>query len=355
MKKTAVIALLLAVLMLFAGCSPKSYQEADPSKYVTLGEYKGLTYTPVPTAVTDYQLQVAINTKLKDSGYVTFQDDLNLTEGTVLLGDTINLDYKGLKDGVAFEGGTAAGQKLTIGSGQFIDGFEEGLVGKAIGSEVKLNLTFPENYGNTELAGAAVVFEVKINSVTSRATYRELTDELAALLNKEVRTADEFRAAVKKELEDANKTAASETIKNTLWVRAMNNAKFSEKLPKKLLNSAKALYNRQYEAQAKQSGHANVEAYVKASGRTMKEYDEILLSYAEPYVQGRLFALAIAQAENYNPTAEAIRKTAEEQAATNGYTDVDKFIDLVGEDEIRTVHIMNYAVTFLLENSKPAV
>lgn len=354
MKKISVLALLLAVLMLFAGCSPKTYQKADPDKYVTLGQYKGLTYTPVSTTVSDYQLQAAINNKLKDSGYVTYQDDINLTEGTVQLGDTINLDYKGLKDGVAFEGGTASGQSLTIGSGQFIDGFEEGLEGKTIGSELKLNLTFPEDYGNAALAGAAVVFEVKINAVTSRATYQELTDELAALLNKDVKTAAEFKEAIKKELEDSKKAAATDTIKNALWIQAVNNATVSKKLPKKLLEDAKELYNRQYEAQATQNGHSGVEEYVTSSGLTMKQYDEILLSYAEPYVKDRLVGLAIAKAEGYEPTAEELRKTAEQYAAANGYTDVDKFLSLVGEDEIRNLHILDHVVNIILENSSPA-
>lgn len=353
MKKISALALLLAVLMLFAGCSPKTYQKADPDKYVTLGQYKGLTYTPVSTTVSDYQLQAAINNELKNSGYVTYQNDINLTEGTVQLGDTINLDYKGLKDGVAFEGGTASGQSLTIGSGQFIDGFEEGLEGKAIGSELKLNLTFPENYSNAAVAGAAVVFEVKINAVTSRATYQELTDELAALLNKDVKTAAEFKEAIKKELEDSKKAAAINTIKNALWIQAVDNATV-KKLPKKLLEDAKELYNRQFKAKATQNGHSGVKEFVTSSGLTMKQYDEILLSYAEPYVKVRLVGLAIAKAEGYEPTAEELRETAEQYAAAKGYADVDKCLSIVGEDEIRNLCILDHVFNIILENSSPA-
>ncbi len=158
---SAVLAVLTAAVM-FAGCGKNDarvlYNE-KLSNYVELGDYKNI---PVDT---------------KSDTFKEFYDDIissdihnndlyvRKTEGEVADGDTANIDYEGKKDGVAFDGGTAEGYDLTIGSGSFIDGFEEGLIGKKIGDTVDLNLTFPENYQSADLAGKAVVFTVKINYV----------------------------------------------------------------------------------------------------------------------------------------------------------------------------------------------
>ncbi|MBQ6823125.1 MAG: trigger factor [Clostridia bacterium] len=352
MKKTAVIALLLAALLFVTGCA-QTYGNLNPNKYVQLGEYKGLTYTPVSVEVSDYELQVAINTELKDSGYVTYDEKIELKEGTVQLGDTVNINYKGLMDGVAFEGGTAEKQSLTIGSGQFIDGFEEGLVGKAIGSDVSLNLTFPENYGNAELAGKAVVFEVKINSVTERAHYKELTDELAHTMRSELNTAEEFKNAVKEELTASKKASAEDSIKNALWVKVINNAEI-KKLPEKLVKETMELYNAQFESAAIQAGYNTVDQYVAANGLTEEKYQELLRSYAEPFVQDRVIALAIAQKEGYEPTKEQIQATAEKYAAQGGYPNTEKFIEDATEEEVRILNIMDHVIDLVLENAKTA-
>ena len=157
------ITLLLAVLLIasiFAGCGKddKLFYQYDLSEYITVGSYS-----------------LDIDKKSEDYVYaanqfytMSFGDNFKpkLTEGKVESGDIANIDYKGLKDGVAFSGGTATGYDLTIGSGAFIPGFEEGLIGAEIGKQINLNLTFPEKYNNADLAGQDVVFEVKINYVT---------------------------------------------------------------------------------------------------------------------------------------------------------------------------------------------
>ena len=157
------ITLLLAVLLIasiFAGCGKddKLFYQYDLSKYMTVGSYS-----------------LDVNKESEDYAYaanqfytMSFGDNFKpqLTEGKVESGDIANIDYKGLKDGVAFSGGTASGYDLTIGSGTFIPGFEEGLIGAEIGKQINLNLTFPEDYKSAELAGQDVVFEVKINHVT---------------------------------------------------------------------------------------------------------------------------------------------------------------------------------------------
>ena len=145
-----------------AGCGKKAKRQLyndKLSKYITLADYKGLKVDTKSDEFKEYYDNMISSDVSANDLYV------RKTEGTVANGDTANIDYTGKKDGVAFDGGTAAGYDLTIGSNSFIDGFESGLIGKKIGDTVDLNLTFPESYSSTELAGKAVVFTVKINYV----------------------------------------------------------------------------------------------------------------------------------------------------------------------------------------------
>ena len=130
--------------------------EYDAKDFVTLGTYEGLTVTVDDIEVTDAQIDQRIEDKIRDGGFMEV-----VTEGKVQNGDIANIDYVGKKDDVAFDGGSAEGYDLTIGSGTFIPGFEEGLMDAAIGESVDLNLTFPEEYHSEELAGADVAGAVK--------------------------------------------------------------------------------------------------------------------------------------------------------------------------------------------------
>lgn len=159
MKK--IVALAAAVLLLIstlAGCGSGLYYNYDMTEYITVGEYSN----EVDRTSDDYK-------NASNNFYTaTFSDDLEykVEEGAVEDGDVANIDYTGYLDGEAFEGGTASGYDLTIGSGTFIPGFEDGLIGATIGKKISLELTFPESYGNTSLAGQDVVFEVTVNYVT---------------------------------------------------------------------------------------------------------------------------------------------------------------------------------------------
>ena len=162
---------LLGVIILASvadcGKAERHLYNVNLSDYIKLGEYTGLT---VDTKSEDYINYYNAETENDVQAKQLYNE---LKEGKVQNGDIANIDYEGKKDGVAFEGGTSKGYDLEIGSGSFIKGFEEGLVGVAIGSTVDLNLTFPKDYGNEELNGAAVVFTVKVNSVKRKMTPEE--------------------------------------------------------------------------------------------------------------------------------------------------------------------------------------
>ena len=155
------------------------------------------------------------------SYYLSMGGETKTVEAAAESGDTVNIDYVGKLNGEAFDGGTAEGYDLTLGSGSFIDGFEDGLIGHKAGDEVSLNLTFPEDYSSEDLAGKDVVFEVKVNSVSRPLTYKDLTDELASTYsNGTYTTASEYRAAIREYLERSEIAYA----KNELYTNAVNAA-----------------------------------------------------------------------------------------------------------------------------------
>ena len=197
MKKSYLLfAVAMAASVLMSGCGDKKdISSVDASKYVKLGDYKGLSVSVNDTTVSDKEVEETVSSNLSAKGTMTA-----VTGRAVQNGDTVNIDYVGTKDGVAFNGGTAQGYDLVIGSGTFINGFEDGLIGHEIGEKVALNLTFPENYGSAELAGQDVIFDVTINSISENVV-PELDDAVAKELDPEVSTKEEYIAKIKANLE----------------------------------------------------------------------------------------------------------------------------------------------------------
>jgi len=173
------------------GETPAETEEYVAEGSITLGEYKGIPVTVTEPTVTDEEVDAQIQQLLNSSAeYLEVDREAQL-------GDQVNIDYKGMKDGVAFDGGTAEGYDLVLGSNSFIDGFESGLVGAKKGEEVTLNLTFPDPYqNNPDLAGQAVVFEVKVNNVKEK-TVPELTDDFVAKVSPEDGTVEKLRENMK--------------------------------------------------------------------------------------------------------------------------------------------------------------
>ncbi len=264
MKKLIIcVAALVLVCTSLAGCGKKSTTTQatrrmfnyDMSDYVTLDTYK-------------------IEVDKQSQGYLDcFHAKLRLMmvsevkEGKIEDGDTVNIDYSGKKDGIAFEGGTANGQELKIGSNSFIEGFEEGLVGKEIGSTVDLNLTFPEDYSSApELAGHPVVFTVKINS--AKRSYDHVNNETAKLCGY-------------KDYYEVMDLAHEYAIENYSWDTVYKSAKFSD-MPKR---ENKILYRAEmstFESTAAKNG-ISVEDLLKYCGYTMDELENELNNETIPF------------------------------------------------------------------------
>ena len=248
----------------------------DVSKYVTIGQYKGLSLDKSVEAVTDDMVDGRIKEELQNKAE-------EVTEGSVQNGDVVTINYVGTKDGVAFDGGTANNYELTIGSGTFIDGFEDGIIGMKKGQTKDLDLTFPEEYSSEELAGQEVVFKVTLQSF-KRAP--ELTDDWAAK-NTDCKTAEEYRKEIRTTLEDEAKTSAHTVL----------SASEVKEYPQDDLDTAKTEFKTLYENYAKQ-GDMTLEDFVKAQGISMDDFEEQSSQYAEYKVKQNLIVQGIMDAEN---------------------------------------------------------
>ena len=200
------------------------FDEINADEYVTLGDYKGLEVVSTVQSIGDEEVDSYIEYMLSStSGELEEVTDRDVIEN----GDVANIDYVGKKDGVAFDGGTAEGYDLGIGSGSFIPGFEEGLVGVKKGETVDIELTFPENYHAPDLAGAEVVFTVTVNGI-----YKEIKPEfndafVAELAIENVSTMEEYRSYLKNMMEENEKQYALQDVQTQLLAMVTENATVS--------------------------------------------------------------------------------------------------------------------------------
>ncbi|HIR78936.1 MAG TPA: trigger factor [Candidatus Egerieenecus merdigallinarum] len=274
---------------------------------VTLGDYKGLTVSVSKQTVTDADIDARIE---QDRKKVARQIDV---EGALENGDTVKLNYMGTVDGVAFEGGTAENQTLTLGSGQFIPGFEEQMVGMNIGEEKDLNVTFPEKYHSEELAGKAAVFHVKVLSAT-RTELPKLDDDFAADAS-EYNTFAEYKDSIVKELNDRAAKNNEIAVENALVEKAVENA--SMNIPQAMINEQTNYLLREMQMRMAYQG-LKMEDYLKYTGQTIEQLADMYKGEAEHRVKVELTLEAIRKAEGIEPTDEDVAKQIAEQAERMG-------------------------------------
>ncbi len=350
MKRSALIAMLLAGILLLTACAPAAFREVKTSQYLTLGEYKGLTDKKRSAEVTEFDINAEINASLKKLGYG--EEQYNTQEGGVVaINDILNIDYKGLKDNVAFEGGTAEGASLTIGSNTFIPGFERQLVGVKVGDTVEIPLTFPAEYGNAELNGQDVVFIVTVNSIAGKVVYPALTDALAKEIDKEVATVIELREKIRTTLEEERTAEVESLQKNHLWSQLIEGTTFKKEIPSSLTKTLKAEYDSYYLAVAKQYGYDSIDELLKASNIEYADYSDGRELYCTEQGQSLLTAYAIADAEGYTVSEKEFDARAKELASAAGYSDVTTYINAIGRDRLYDQLIQEFAVQTVVDNA----
>ena len=280
-------------------------QDLNIDDYVKLADYKNMTVTAEKPEVTDELIENYINSELL-VGIVT--------DRAVKEGDIANIDYVGKKDDVAFEGGTGSGFDLEIGSGTFIPGFEEGLVGVMPGETVDIDLTFPEDYHSEDLAGQAVVFTVTVNRITATAEYATVTEEQLQSLGVEFANKEELWEAGKKELEQQAQLVYESNIKTAIMKKLYEDNTI-ETVPEYLVEEEIQNYNIYMEEFATQNYGLDLETYVTTQGGiTMEEYNSQLKTMSETIVKQYLIMESVFRAEKMELTDEMIKERATEEA-----------------------------------------
>ena len=275
---------------------------------VELGEYKGLTVEVAPKhEVTEDEINARI---AQDQQKGARTEDV--TDREVQDGDIVNLDYAGSVDGVAFEGGTAQGQTLTIGSHQFIPGFEEQMVGMAIGEEKDLNVTFPEQYHAENLAGKAAVFHVKVNGIT-HTELPELDDDFAQDNGFDDYAA--YKESIVKELTDRAQQNYDVTVENALVEKAADNAIIE--VPEAMIEEQVGYILREMEMRMMYQG-LRMADFLKYTNQTREQLAQSYHGEAERRVRTELALEAIRKAENLEPTEEEVQAQIADQAARSG-------------------------------------
>lgn len=351
MKKWTRAALCAAIVMLAAtGCKKNDAQETTeaptesaapaeiPEASVTLGEYKGISVTDTYKEVTDEDIETRIQQVLAANPVYT-EVDRPAEDG-----DVVNIDYVGMKDGVPFDRGADDNFDLTLGSHTFIDGFEDGLIGAKKGDELSLNLTFPETYGNAELAGQDVVFDVTVNAVKEQSD-AELNDAFVQTVSTESKTVEEYRAELKKVMEEQARDAADLQIQNDVMEGVLANATFTG-----LDEHVEAQFNQEWaamESSLSQQG-ATLEDYASMYGMSIEDLEAQLKDEILSVTRINLVADAVAEAEGL----EADDASRQQLAELNRVENVIELVTQYGQEAVDEAATRIRVMEFLAENAK---
>ena len=371
-KRTAMLLLSLSLLTLAAGCGTK---EEDSTKteetaqeesfeltndegkvvaadienleeYVTLGEYKNLEVEEAPKQeITDEYLEEYIHNVMVSQTPVEVTEDRAVQED-----DTVNIDYTGYMDGETFDGGSAEGTDLRIGSGSFISGFEEGLVGHKKGEEVTLDLNFPDPYqNNPDFSGKPVQFKVTINSISEPPAFGDawVTE------NTDYESAEEFRAEQKTLLQKYTDTEYESQVKSDLFSKVVENSEIKS-YPEQMMEDAKKDVERRIEETYAAPSGLTLEEYYEQSGISQEDADQMVEEMAKSSMDHNLITQAILNSEGITLTEEQYQEEEEKYAQLSGFENAEAMKNLYSESNlglIRDSVLWNRACDVLMETA----
>lgn len=317
----------------------------DLNQYLKLVDYKNMNVTVSKPTVDEAQLE-----QLMCEVYLSSVDKEHggITDRAVAVGDTVIIDYEGKKDGVAFAGGTAEGANLTIGSGQFIDGFEDGLIGVMPGETVDLDLTFPEAYHSEELAGQAVVFTVTVHYIIPASiTIEEMDEEVIKLIDiSGVTTVDEYRQFVHDYLLSAAESNYEMDLQEAILGALVDGTDFYNVPEGLLVNYEQKILN-----SLNQAGATNgVDADTYAAYVYGMNSQQVVDAYAEGSMKQELVLQAVANAEGLKVSDEELDQELNDYAASAGYASVEDLLGGISKEEYRNYFMTEKVMEFLKEN-----
>ena len=290
---------------------------------VTLGEYKGLKVDKVSTRVTQKEVDEEIEKERERNART-----IDVTDRAVQDKDQVTLDFEGFVDGVAFEGGKGEDYPLTIGSGAFIPGFEDQLVGAEIGKEMEVNVTFPEDYQAKELAGKAAVFKCTVKGIKAK-ELPELDDEFVSDVSDSSETVDDYKAEVKAKIKERKEREGKQKREDQSVEQAVANAQID--IPKPMIDLQARQMTDDFARRIMQQG-MSLEQYFQFTGLTEEKMMEEFKPQAEKRIRTRLVLEAVVAAENIEVSDE--RLDEELQKMADSYQmEVDKLKEFMGDNE----------------------
>lgn len=310
---------------------------------VTLGEYKGLKVDKVSTRVTQKEVDEEIDKERERNART-----IEVTDRAVQDKDQVTLDFEGFVDGVAFEGGKGENYPLTIGSGSFIPGFEDQLIGAEIGKEVEVQVKFPEEYHSADLAGKDAVFKCTVHAIKAK-ELPEADDEFAAEVS-ECETMEAYRAEIKKNIKERKEREGNEKKENQVVEQAVENAQMD--IPEAMLETQVRQMTDDFARRIQQQG-LTLEQYFQFTGLTAEKMEEELKPQAEKRIKTRLVLEAIVKAENIEVSEERLEEELTKMAEAY-QMEVDKIKEFMGENEKNQMKediAVQEAITLLVDSA----
>ncbi len=319
-------------------------------KYVKLNDYMNMTVElSQDYSITDEQIQEYIEYLM--SMYPEYE---TTDKTTVESGDIVNIDYVGKVDGEEFSGGSATGQHLEIGSGSFIDGFEDGLIGKNVGDTVDLNLTFPDSYSNTDLAGKDVVFTVTINGIETQKDlgYEDLTDEYVSenFGTQGITTVDELKSQVSSGLEQQVYSTKMQEVQTEVLAKLLDECEVT--IPDGLLDQRIAEYKERVNKIVEDSG----QSFEDYTGKTEDEFYENIDTTMEESIKQELILEAIVRDMKLSISEKSFESFVDQYVSSYNFDSRDAFYEEYGgEDYIKLSYAENQALSKIMDSVKTTV
>ena len=306
-------------------------------KYITIGEYKGLTLDNTVDAITDDDVQAQIDEDLKDKA--------EPVSDAAKEGDLVTVNYTGTKDGQTFDGGTANNYDFVIGDGQMFEEFENGVIGMKKGDTKEIKIDFPSDYADETLAGKEVIYKVTVQNVRREG---ELTDEWVAK-NTDYTTVDDYRESIRSELEKNAKESAQEVLKNTAWSTVLENSEVKE-YPQEDVDKAVSEFKKSMEVYAKQAD-MTLEEFTDSQGISQDDFDEQCQQYAEGKVKQNLIVQGIMDAEGLSLDDKESLKLQNDLVEQMGASGIAELVSTYGQDYVNESVGLLRVEDFIVKNA----
>jgi trigger factor len=319
--------------------NPVVKEDYDYNDYIKIGQYKGVEVKVEKLTVTEENLEIAIQMDMHDNGATP----IVVTDRAVQLGDTVNIDFVGYHNGEPFSGGSFQGYDLTVGSRQFIDGFEDQLIGAELNTEIEVNVVFPENYGNATLAGEPAVFKVIVNGIQ----YYEITDDY---INNIVGfdSKEEYVENLRSELNAYYTERMISQKENDLYDTIIKNSEIT--LPDNLVEYYESDLRTLY-INVAASYETDLETFIVLSGGTMEAFEADIKEYSRNMATRELFIKAISNAEVIELTEEEFQAKVSEYAEQYGYESNEAFLEEAETDILREDLLFRKIIDFIVAES----